>query len=268
MMQLQALREEKVGMARRVRAYLSDNDISKQLSVRVKKYIDWKQRMQRQGTQSSEILLMLPPVLQLDLQEEVRGPLINMHKFFAAVQNTHARVFRQICHEVLNPMSPAPGEMIFNQQDECTQMFFVVSGTPRYFHMPSRGQTASARHQSAHVKSMFCQDFVMTAEPSQDAEVHDSLERIFSMVPGDYCCEPILWTHWEYCGRLAGTEEASSFLVLPASEFVSAVQAHPPAHVSAIFYARRFVAGLNRFGKMYHDIIDISMMAAEEMDDD
>lgn len=273
MMQLQALHAEKLGMARRVRAYLSDNEISKQLSVRVKKYIDWKQKMQRKDGNSSSILSMLPLQLQMDLQEEVRGPLINPHKFFNAIQSAHSRTFRQICHEVLKVVTPAPGEMIFTQQDECTQMFFVVSGEPKY--VPTRSLSA-ARHQSASKKSLFYGELTLTEatttngppESNTPPSDMDLIENVYHMGKGDYICEPILWTNWEYCGVLAGTEEATSFIAMPAEPFASVVSGHPPAAVSAVFYARRFVAGLNRFGKSYHDIIDISMMAEQEMEDD
>ena len=42
-MQLQSLRETNTRKQRSIRAYLGENHISLQLSVRVKKYVDWKQ---------------------------------------------------------------------------------------------------------------------------------------------------------------------------------------------------------------------------------
>lgn len=259
MMQLQQLREEKMGMHRAVRGYLSDNDISKGLSVRVKKYIDWKQRMQRQIGHDLKILNMLPLALQMDLQEEVRGPLICGHKFLAAIQHHHGRIFRSICHEVLQQLAPAPGETIFVTYDECHQMFFCVAGTSSY--MPANLMQLQ-NQRSGSERSMV----KMRTAPTTPSNSSSELDNSITLGPHDYLSEPCLWTSWQYCGCLVGAFD-SSFLTMPATAFTKVITAHPPSHVSVIFYARRFVAGLNRFGKHFHDIIDIdTLINTEELD--
>lgn len=261
MMQLQALRNERVGMARAVREYLNDNAISKGLSIRVKKYIDWKQRMQRKLGGADKVLAMLPVALQIDLQEEVRGPILSPHKFFASLKYRHTRTFRIIVHEALKSISPTPGEMVFSKQDEANKMYFVVSGLSRY--MPTRTiPEKPTRDFHEEVRRTMISPEKANKEDKDDKEetVPDTMRDVST---GDYLCEPVLWTFWEHKGVFMGVSD-SHYLVLGAKEFCDIAKANQTSHVSSILYARQYIAGLNRFGKTYNDIIDIAALSEDD----
>lgn len=243
-LQLTQLREERTGMQRAVRAYLCENNISLQLSVRVKKYIDWKQRLQTKGG-SSQVMEFLPKVLQMDLLEEVRGPLITGHSLFWAMRATHIRFFRLICFEGLRPATPAPREMIFSPNETCHQMYFIVTGILRYF---SSREALLAKNQAV-----------------EEALMSNETEDIVVLSNGRWLSEAVLWTHWDHRGGCMGVND-STMLTLGSNDFAMMAKKHGPAHASGVLYARQFVAGLNRFGKNYNDILDSDALIHEMSD--
>jgi len=276
MMQLQSLREERTGVARAVKKYLGDNAISKALSIRVKKYIDWKLHMRRKLGDSDLVLKMLPTALQIDLQEEVMGPLIASHRFFHAFWEVHSKTFRMLCHEVLASITPAPGEVVFSIQTECTKMFVVVAGQCIYVPTKPKVPTSAGATQTARLDmvQMQSEKIMGSQEPSQmlfrqnannfsdqlcsaggwsdreDDRGGDPLEMMTCL------SEAVLWTSWEHSGALLSVSDAT-FITVGAQDFGKKICQSPPAHVSSIIYARRFVAGLNKFGKTYNDIIHL-----------
>jgi len=249
MMQLQSLREEQVWTQRAVCSYLMFNKISVRLSVRIKKYIDWKQRMARSLGDADRVLDMLPSMLQAEVHTEVRGPVLKTHAFFAALGDAYPKPFRVLCYEALKPMSPAPQELIFAPQFDCVEMYFIVSGVCRY--TPMTLQQLKINNQSGFDPE----------ECSLDAEGSDL--RGVDLGKGKWLSEAVLWTTWEHCGVLKSLGD-STLLLLTPSAFERVAKSHPPAHASIVLYAREFVAALNRFGRSYTDIIDLQSLAGSE----
>merc|ERR1711907_702524 len=122
-------------------------------------------------------------------------------------------------------------------------MYFVSSGHMRY--LPSRRNQQNGHHDN-HVRLTLC-----ITRHNPPAEV---MADIINLHHGDWLSEAVLWTNWEHCGAFAGVRESSLF-VLKESEFTRVVRLNGPAHASSVLYARMFIAGLNRFGKNFHDYI-------------
>mmetsp|Transcript_126703 Transcript_126703/g.370232 ORF Transcript_126703/g.370232 Transcript_126703/m.370232 type:complete len:862 (+) Transcript_126703:47-2632(+) len=258
MMQLESLREERTGMERAVRAYLSVHSISLGLSVRVKRYIDWKQAMNRTTSAGEKILELLPKGLQADVLTEVRGPRIVVHDFFSAVQQYHLRQFRHVCHDALENMQPAPDEWIFMPEDVCQHMYFIISGECRYIPVNTLKNPLGGGREPSLMQHML-ED---TVASDSERNPHD----ILSLTIGHWVSEAVLWTPWEHTGGLISVRD-SMLLTLGVSDFARIMRSYPPAHVSAILYARQFVAGLNRFGKTYTDVIDLESLRANIVTD-
>merc|ERR1712217_451447 len=125
-------------------------------------------------------------------------------------------------------------------QDTCTQMYFVASGKCKYMPMPPSPPRSS---------------FLLT-ERLLDVTAKDVVE----LNVGSWLSEGVLWTSWEHAGVLMSTQDPV-LLTLQEKEFQRVVTSHPPAHVSAVIYARQFIAGINRFGVVYSDIIDMRQLA-------
>merc|ERR1719335_1745142 len=113
MMQLQALHAERNFQQRAVRSFLSSHKISTTLSVRVKKYVEWKHKLQKKNEHDEEVVRLLPTQLLMDLQNEIRTPSLAMHDFFSCFMQIYPRLTRRICHSAISPQSPAPDEIIF-----------------------------------------------------------------------------------------------------------------------------------------------------------
>merc|ERR1719335_1113901 len=106
MMQLQALHAERNFQQRAVRSFLSSNKISTPLSVRVKKYVEWKHKLQSKTEHDEEVVRLLPTQLLMDLQSEVRAPTLESHDFFVCFTKIYPRLTRRVCHLAVSPHSP------------------------------------------------------------------------------------------------------------------------------------------------------------------
>merc|ERR1711920_687844 len=80
MMQLQDLSDERNQQLRSVTAYLAQNQISSKLSLRVKKYVHWSQRISQQRGGNDAVIKILPLELMMDLNDAVRAPVLYSHE--------------------------------------------------------------------------------------------------------------------------------------------------------------------------------------------
>mmetsp|Transcript_74022 Transcript_74022/g.117232 ORF Transcript_74022/g.117232 Transcript_74022/m.117232 type:complete len:375 (+) Transcript_74022:2-1126(+) len=235
MMQLQSLHSVRNFQQRAVRGYLNYHKISTELSTRVKKFVEWKQKLQKHNEYNEEVLKILPPQLLMDVQNETRSPTLCKHNFFEIFTRIYPRLTRKVCHVALQHLSPAPEEIIFSHQETCYYMYFVESG-----------------------------ELVYTVVQRQDAAVV-SLGKHHA-VSGSYLAEPGLWMHWQHKGDLVVDKFASLLAVCP-NKFADLVSSHPPAHVSCILYARRYIGGMMHFGWSVTDMAKPENLITKDDDD-
>lgn len=258
MLRIQSVRTQMNAMDDAVRLFLSENDISWHLSLRVKKYVDWNQRLARGRESASTVLEILPKALQIDLQEETRGPLIAVHKLFATLQTAHPRVFRQICFDALNTLVPAPSEIIFNRDEVCHVMYFVTLGKYRYIEPLAHRAPSTVTLQQTNAMNAMAYSLEDEKQSLEDENDH----QITDLRPGAYLSEACLWTHWEHFGVLMGMKHCSH-MCMEQVKLSRIAKDNPTGHASIINYARRFVGGLNRFGKKFTDLIDNKELCEE-----
>lgn len=224
MMQLQALHAERNFQTRAVRSFLSSHKISIALSVRVKKYVEWKHTLNNKNLHDEEVFQLLPTQLLMDLQNEIRVPCFAHHDFFKIFVQIYPRLTRRICAQALSPNTPAPEELIFSAMETCLRMYFVVAGKLNY---------TIIRRQSCHT-AMAVGSHVVAA--------------------GEYLSEPCLWMHWQNKGDLVVGHFANLF-VMNSEDFANLVTSHAPALASCTLYARRYAAGMCRWGWAVTDIV-------------
>lgn len=215
MMQLQALQEQRTVQQRAVRCYLSSNSISNSLSSRVKQYIEWKQKHQKKSKDDEEVMQLLPIQLMMDLQEEVRGPVLAQHKFLRMFRFVYPRLTRRVTHMAVQQLNPAPDELIFSAQESSTRMYFVLSGELKYTLVRRKTCNTTVR----------LGDQVLTQD--------------------QYLSEAALWMHWQHRGDLVVTNFAN-LLTIVSLQFQSLIQTHPPAYASCVLYARRYINAIAR----------------------
>jgi len=231
MMQLQALHDERTFQQRAVRSYLSSKHISTKLSIRVKKYIEWKQTVQ--GVHSNtEVFNFLPLEMVMDLNLEVHSPCLSNHEFMNALLIVYPRLSRRLLHQSLKVLSLAPGELVFSGQETCFYMYFVQSGELNYVNI--------IRKQSE-------------VEILGEYVIHPTL----------FLSEPSLWMHWQHKGDLTVSCFAG-LLTIAANEFGIVISSHPPAHASCVLYARRFISGMVSVSWKCTDIIDPGALIPED----
>eukprot|EP00927_Polykrikos_kofoidii_P023652 TRINITY_DN21717_c0_g1_i1.p1 TRINITY_DN21717_c0_g1~~TRINITY_DN21717_c0_g1_i1.p1 ORF type:complete len:767 (-),score=117.22 TRINITY_DN21717_c0_g1_i1:56-2356(-) len=228
MMQLQALHSEKTCQSRAVRGYLSEHKISATLSMRVKKYVNWKQKVQKMSDYDTVVFGILPTQLLMDLEDEVRRPTLLVHPFFHLFASVYPRLTRRLCHSAVQELQPAPDETVFSYQESCSKMYFLNQGTLVYKLMSRKGEQMS--------------------EISQE-----------TLNGGTFMSEPAMWTSWQHKGDLL-VADAGHMLCLPRQEFGELMRTHPPAHISCILYAKRFVRGLQRI-RIASDLLDPTVVA-------
>lgn len=255
MMQLQSLTDERNRQQRAVRSYLTAMKISVGLSMRVKKYVDWKLKTQDSQCRSDEVLSILHPQLVMELLCEIRGPEICGHKFLAGISRSHPRIFRRLCFEAMHVMWQAPHETIFSPADEAEHMYFVTQGSLTYSvvkigrQLPTDGNCMLPAID-APVKDMYWLDRPGPGQ-QQAVEMRSIDDELYK---GCHLCEAALWVEWDHCGELK-TITDSQMLALAAAQFQQVISSFPQVHASAVYYARCFLAALNSFGKNYTDIL-------------
>lgn len=230
MMQLENLQASRKHQQRTVRSYLSSHRISSNLSVRIRRYVDWQQTILHAANMNEEeVLKILPSSLLMDLQDEVRAPVFVAHEFFKTFKLIYPRLTRRLAYHALTQLLPPPDEIIFTLQETATRMLFTNSGELLY--------TAMVRR------------------PDQSVEV---LERL-DVAGGAYLSEQALWMRWMHKGELLVIHFAS-LLIMGAAEFIQLVVTHPTAHCSCSLYAKRFLAGIEYDGWRCHDIVSPSSL--------
>merc|ERR1712032_518642 len=127
-LQLEQLREETNQREYNLRLFLNRYAISTQLSMRVRKYVEWKLQWLTTENVDKQVFQLLPNNLNLELATEMRGPFICEHPLFQFVCDAWLPNFRRVCFEVLGAACHAPEHCIFSTSDNPMFMYFVTHG--------------------------------------------------------------------------------------------------------------------------------------------
>lgn len=231
-----------------VRAYLSANSLSMQLSVRVKKYIAWKQLLEKKREVDTALPQILPQTMLMDVLFEVRAPQLATYSFFSVTLH-FPRVMRRFCTEAVDLVWPHPNEVLFKLGDEGTRMYFVVEGMLTYTHL----QRAS-RHKELRTASAINSELLGEDE-------HSAM--VASIHRGQYLSEGSIWVKWEHLGDCfapSSLNSSCSVLALVVVEFIKVVSANRPVHAVGVHSAKRFAQQYNCYGKHYSDFIESGVL--------
>eukprot|EP00929_Paragymnodinium_shiwhaense_P092379 TRINITY_DN52259_c0_g2_i1.p1 TRINITY_DN52259_c0_g2~~TRINITY_DN52259_c0_g2_i1.p1 ORF type:complete len:396 (-),score=50.67 TRINITY_DN52259_c0_g2_i1:135-1250(-) len=211
--QLQGLQHEKRSRAKLVTEFVARHSISMPVSLRIRKYIERSQLMERPEA-ALEALRRQCTELLVDIQEEMRIPTLVPHPFFATLRTTHPQLVREMCLEAILPVLTGPNEMVFDAT-EASAMYFVINGHVMY---------------TGHFK---------------DPDCSGAISQIWrTLHGGQWLAEAALWTSWIHRGKLRTITDCF-LLELCAAGFARVISTHKSAHQSAAIYARRFVERLN-----------------------
>lgn len=157
---------EQVKESLRLRKFLEQRDVSRNLSYRIMRYFSVSNHAQDR-IQEVEIksLRDLPLQLQMRLHRELYLQFLRQHPFFALLGAESKPALVAICHLAVAERRYLAGETVFEEYAEAREMLGVLSGELDYY-------TGKAGAESTRLAA------------------------------GDWCCEPALWRRWALRGRL------------------------------------------------------------------
>lgn len=224
-------------------SYLKTNCISNELAMKVNGCISLYHKqswLENKLLKETSLLERLPKLLQVDLSEEARVPLVCELRFFCQLRSRYRACFRHICVDAMSEIVASKQDIIFDTGHRSSQMFWVQFGAFSY--LLARKHSKLARFGR----------FFETNPRS----------RTTSVSKGSALCEISLWTDWVHTGKLCSTR-AGLLLVLNASAFSKVVQSHKEASRTAVAFGRKVLSDLFQGGT---DCTDLTCFC-EDFDD-
>jgi hypothetical protein len=190
--------------------YLSDNGISRELSLRAQRNAMHALDEEKRNTpeQNVKLLGIISDQIKAEIHYELYSPDMKAHTFFSALNDTHLICVRSLCHSCVSWESLSRGDHLFNEYDVPTtpSMFFVNSGYLRYFHRND------AQPEVVNTKQCFS--------------------------------EAALWTTWVHRGTMQAVKECR-LLRVDAESVTRVVTVHKASAHFIAKYAAKFVKEMN-----------------------
>lgn len=230
--------------------YCKQHRISTQLSVRVRKWLEWYQALdaRRQlSVEDEEFMQFLSTDLRRALLDESRSPLLLKHEVFHACRECNARFFQRLCCDTLTPGVMMPEETIFSYGMVCTRMYLIAAGEGSYF---KYGAILGALLQSGAV---------IRGQADKEAskvKEQQKVSRSQLLHEGAALCEAVLWIHWVHLGDFASVTYVS-MLLLEAVKFEELVTTYPTLRQALQSHARNFVSAI-KVAEDASDLFDTS----------
>jgi len=226
-----------------LRRYLKDKKVSRQLALRVQRYVEYNWNRQQKSVQERDVnlLMLLSAPLKEEVKAEALGPGVSVHPLFEVLQDSVRGFFNS-----LTVLDIAHGDLVFSYGEESREMYFVTSGVLLY--------------ERAKVVDL-------DEDGDLDDEGADALDGE-NLRRGGWACEPCLWTVWYHRGYLSATNDCT-LIGAEAERFSIAVKACRLTWENVRQYAVAFVGLMNQAGaENFFDILprDFSVQAALALD--
>lgn len=245
MWQIHMLQQTRMTLKQQLHQFLEAQHLSSRLLVRLKRFIRVHGAEVHKKQQHNAFLDLLPETLLKDVHVEVRMPTLASHNFFADIIANHKRAAAALCHGAAREVLPVSGDIIFQEGDEASCMYFLVDGVMQYtlysickiHDRTSNGsidvgvrlsRESAGRSSTASTDSKLSFAERPSCQPPQE------------MTKGSWVSEAVLWLPWEHLGEFFALTPASMVLVEHAS-FASILTQHREQHVRAVLYARRYI---------------------------
>jgi len=199
-----------------MRRYLSQNGVSKGLSLRVHRNAQYTMKLRAKSVHEAAIGLedLVSTPLRIELHFEMFSPLLSCHPWFAKYLISCPTVVHRICHAAMATSTNSEGDILFHFGEASTDMKLVKSGTLLYTW-------------------------------GEQGEEH--------MKPGNWCSEPSLWVKWAHRGELVAID-VSVIFILDSQNFQDIVSHFVLAKAKPAEYARDFAEKLNSTSEEVTDL--------------
>lgn len=192
-----------------LKKYLKENSISRRLAARVQMNAKHAIAEHQKHIEEAdvEMLQLVSEPLRVEVHLEIYAPLLEKHPLFGRMLDANVAAMRQVCHVAVSTMSVSKDDVLFSRGEVPTapKMLFLAHGSLKY---------------------------------STDGICFDEV------LPGEWACEPVLWTTWVYHGMLIATAE-SRIVMVDAAAFQEIAGRIQTEDMSLTPYAKGFVQALN-----------------------
>jgi len=207
MTQIRTLNMEETRNYLKLERFMQDNRISFYLSMRIRRYLDYFVQDQKKHPSEKSVMMLelLSEPLRMELHYEVYAPWLTRHPFFEAYAGTNRTAFNRLCHRAVKTVCLTRDDVLYGKGDAAKHMYFVIRGTLVYTYSD------------------------------------DSMRKIN---PGEWACEMVLWTPWEYQGFMRASGDVH-LIALDAAAFHECILDSKGARYQAAEYALKAVEYLN-----------------------
>jgi len=226
MTRLRTLRAHQVNQFYMLRRFLIENNISKDLSARITRYIDLMLTIHKQKLDRNkiELLSLLSGPLHVALQRELFEPSLRLNSYFVKYSEASRPAMNQLCFLAVQKYSISKGDRLFDFGVECHDMLILTHGTLCY----------------------------------RRAKGIKSVRRTSSIPVGCSCCEAVLWVPWVTRGTMKAVIE-SDVVALSSAKFRQVTTSHPDALCNAHEYAQDFLYALKREARENLNVWDVAV---------
>jgi len=209
MTQIRTLNMEETRNYMKLERFMQDNRISFYLSTRIRRYLDYfVQDQKKHPSEKSVVMLeLLSEPLRMELHYEVYSPWLTKHPFFEAYAGANRTAFNRLCHRAVKTVCLTRDDVLYAKGDAAKHMYFVIRGTLIYTYNDD-----------------------------------DTTRKIG---PGEWACEMVLWTPWEYQGFMRASGDVH-LIALDAAAFHECILDSKGARQQAAEYALKAVEYLNK----------------------
>jgi len=192
-----------------LRKFCRQNEISRPLVVRMRRYIDLVLIPKFQNMSSKDVILLpqLSEHLREELTTELESRKLIVHPFFQELENNKAAITR-ICNTAIVNISVARGDVVFGPASAAKFMYIVTGGFLDYI---------------------------------PHSEHHGDQERLKK---DRWIVEAALWTKWITQGQLQGDTESTAIAV-EGSKFRATLAQNAMFMSYALAYAKTFLDKMN-----------------------
>lgn len=168
-----------------LRDYLSQNNISARVALRVQRNARFalQELMRHTPEQNIDLLSLVSQPLRIELHFEVHMPALAQYPFFDMYRHDCPELLRSVCHEAVSQVALSQGDLVFSQGvDNVNHMYFLVAG------------------KLAYVQADMYDDVVMG-------------QRRTIVPEGAWACEAAFFTEWVHCGSMRAKAESQLKIV-------------------------------------------------------
>lgn len=229
-----------------LRRYMREKFVSKQLAVRVQRYLEYAVANQRSQVPESrvKVLDLLSEQLHNELKCAVSMPSLCVHPLMRHIHKNWLITTHRLSDAAISKKHLACGDNLFFSCEVATQMYFVSAGQLQYMKASPQADLPQPDLSRLSTTSRITEltapanTFIASAYVSEE----------------DWISEAVLWTQWTHAGDMQAVTE-STLITLDGAHFGEVICMQLPCWEFARTYAQKFVSLLNNNKFELSDVI-------------